>query len=168
MLIILFIIFLLIIIIGFKAYKKGSDNWESNLASLLEILGGIGICLGCIIEFIVVILIVDNCNNLAKLQVTDQKIAMYEEENNNIQNEITEIVANYKNYEQNTYSKSLDNIDFRNTNIVVLTQLYPDLKSNEMVNKQIQIYQDNKNKINALKEQKIDYQVSRWWLYFGN
>jgi hypothetical protein len=71
------------------------------------------------------------------------------------------------NYEQSTYAESLKNIDISNTDIVVLTQLYPDLKSNEMVNTQIQIYQENNNKIKELKEQKLDYQVSKWWLYFG-
>ena len=73
-----------------------------------------------------------------------------------------------KAYEQNTYTESLKNIDTANTDIVVLTQLYPDIKANEMVNTQIKIYQDNNNKIKNLKEEKLNYQVSKWWLYFGN
>ena len=92
---------------------------------------------------------------------------MYEEENNNIQNSISQIVEIYKNYEQNTYSESLKNIDTNNTDIIVLTQLYPELKSNEMVNKQIDIYQENNNKIKDLKEERINNEIAKWWLYFG-
>jgi len=92
---------------------------------------------------------------------------MYEEENNNIQNSISQIVESYKNYEQNTYSESLKNIDTNNTDIIVLTQLYPELKSNEMVNKQIDIYQENNNKIKDLKEERINNEIAKWWLYFG-
>lgn len=92
---------------------------------------------------------------------------MYEEENNNIQNSVSQIVESYKNYEQNTYSESLKSIDTNNTDIIVLTQLYPELKSNEMVNKQIDIYQENNNKIKGLKEEKINNEIAKWWLYFG-
>lgn len=92
---------------------------------------------------------------------------MYEEENNNIQNSVSQIVESYKNYEQNTYSESLKNIDTNNTDIIVLTQLYPELKSNEMVNKQIDIYQENNNKIKDLKEERINNEIAKWWLYFG-
>lgn len=92
---------------------------------------------------------------------------MYEEENNNIQNSVSQIVESYKNYEQNTYSESLKSIDTNNTDIIVLTQLYPELKSNEMVNKQIDIYQENNNKIKCLKEEKINNEIAKWWLYFG-
>lgn len=92
---------------------------------------------------------------------------MYEEENNNIQNSVSQIVESYKNYEQNTYSESLKSIDTNNTDIIVLTQLYPELKSNEMVNKQIDIYQENNNKIKDLKEERINNEIAKWWLYFG-
>ena len=92
---------------------------------------------------------------------------MYEEENNNIQNSVSQIVESYKNYEQNTYSESLKSIDTNNKDIIVLTQLYPELKSNEMVNKQIDIYQENNNKIKGLKEEKINNEIAKWWLYFG-
>lgn len=92
---------------------------------------------------------------------------MYEEENKNIQTQVAEIVKNYQDYEKNTYTESLKNIDLSNTDVVVLAQLYPDLKANEMINKQIEIYQENNKKIKELKEQKINNEMSKWWLYFG-
>lgn len=167
MLIVLFIVFILMIIIGIIMYRIGDDCWNRDWSTGLLIIGAGGTILGCICEFCVVIAIISMCFDISQLQISDKKIAMYEEENNNIQNSISEIVENYKNYEQNTYSESLKKIDISSTDIVVLTQLYPDLKSNEMVNTQIQIYQDNNNKIKELKEKKLNYQISKWWLYFG-
>lgn len=166
MLIVLFVIFIIMIIIGIVVYNIG-DEWRKEWAEELQIFSALGIVLGCICEFITVIGIIFNCYNVSQLKVQDKKIEMYNQENSNIQSSISEIVENYKNYEQNTYSESLKNIDISNTDIVVLTQLYPDLKTNEMVNTQIQIYQDNNNKIKELKENKLDYEVSKWWLYFG-
>lgn len=119
------------------------------------------------IELIIVSAIIFNASQICQLKISDKKIEMYEEENNNIQNSVSQIVESYKNYEQNTYSESLKNIDTNNTDIIVLTQLYPELKSNEMVNKQIDIYQENNNKIKGLKEEKINNEIAKWWLYFG-
>lgn len=119
------------------------------------------------IELIIVSAIIFNASQICQLKISDKKIEMYEEENNNIQNSVSQIVESYKNYEQNTYSESLKSIDTNNTDIIVLTQLYPELKSNEMVNKQIDIYQENNNKIKGLKEEKINNEIAKWWLYFG-
>lgn len=119
------------------------------------------------IELIIVSAIIFNASQICQLKISDKKIEMYEEENNNIQNSVSQIVESYKNYEQNTYSESLKNIDTNNTDIIVLTQLYPELKSNEMVNKQIDIYQENNNKIKDLKEERINNEIAKWWLYFG-
>lgn len=167
MLIVLFIIFLVMIIIGTVLYKTGEENWRRSWADGLTIFSALGTILGCICEFITVIAIIWNANGISQLKIADKKINMYEQENNNIQSQISEIVDSYKNYEQSTYSESLKNIDVSNTDIVVLTQLYPDLKANEMVNKQIEMYQSNNNKIKALKEEKLNNEVAKWWLYFG-
>lgn len=163
MLIVLFIIFLILIIIGTIFCKIGDENYSDGLACF----GLIGTIIAVFCEVVVIIEIFCNCSNISQLQIADRKIEMYQEENNNIQKSISTIVENYKKYEQNTYTESLKNIDIKNTNLIVLTQLYPDLKSNEMTNTQIQIYQDNNNKIKELKAQKLDKEISKWWLYFG-
>ena len=156
MLIVLFIIFLIMIVIGLV---WESLDWDS--------LGFPTVFLGGIAEVGVVIGMIAAGINISQLQVADSKIAMYEEENNKIQEQISSIVENYKDYEKNTYTESLKNIDIRNTDVVVLAQLYPDLKADGMVTKQMDIYTENNNKIKELKEQKLDYQVAKWWLYFG-
>lgn len=163
MLIVLFIIFLLMIIIGSLLFK-----WADYDHDGLTVFAIGGIILGCIAEFIVVCCIIGCVFGISQLKMADRKIEMYQEENNNIQNQVAEIVKNYQDYEQNTYTESLKNIDISNTDVVVLSQLYPDIKSNEMVSKQIQIYQDNNNKIKEIKEEKLNNEICKWWLYFGN
>lgn len=163
MLIVLFIIFLLMIIIGILLCKCADEGCHEGLA----MFAACGAIVGCIAEFIVVCCIIGCAFGISQLKVADRKIQMYEEENNNIQNQVAEIVKNYQDYEQNTYTESLKNIDISNTDVVVLSQLYPDIKSNEMVSKQIQIYQDNNNKIKEIKEEKLNNEICKWWLYFG-
>lgn len=158
MLIVLFIIFLIMIVIGLVCIVL--STFDEDLGGITFLLGGIGEI--CVITAMIVAAV-----NISKLQVADSKIAMYEEENNKIQEQISSIVENYKDYEKNTYTESLKNIDIKNTDVVVLAQLYPDLKADGMVTKQMDIYTENNNKIKELKEQKLDYQVAKWWLYFG-
>lgn len=44
---------------------------------------------------------------------------------------------------------------------------YPELRSNELVKKQVETYEKNNRKITKLEEDEIDYNVIKWWLYFG-
>ena len=163
MLIVLFIVFLIIAIL-LLLLASWADYHDHELTDMLSCFGIVG---AGIAEFIIIISIICNIVGLADLKVADKKIAMYEEENTNIQNQVSEIVKNYQDYEKNTYSESLKSVDLSNTDVVVLAQLYPDLKADEMVKKQIEIYQDNNNKIKELKEQKINNELCKWWLYFG-
>lgn len=162
MLIVLFIIFLVMIGIGFAivCFIDEFDHPEINF------FGAMGILIGCIAEFFVVIAIIAQCWGISQLKIADTKIAMYEEENTKIEQDIATIVKDYMNYEKDTYKVASEQID--GSSLLVLTELYPDLKSNELIKKQIEIYTENNNKIKQLKEEKINNQVCKWWLYFGN
>lgn len=94
-------------------------------------------------------------------QTIQDKITMYEAENAKIDSQICEIVEGYKTYEKETF----ENISNKSANVLV--ELYPDLKSNELVSKQMEIYMDNKNKVVSLQEDLINQKPLRWWLYFG-
>lgn len=157
MLIVLFIIFIVLAILSLVASATDADEDF--------VLGGF--MLSFIAALITIVAIIFNAVQVSSLITIDKKIVMYEEENNNIQNSITTIVQNYMNYESNTYIESLKEIDTSNLDIMIATQIYPDLKANELVNKQIEIYQNNNDKIKQLKEQKFDDEVAKWWLYFG-
>lgn len=161
MLIVLCMIFLIIFIVGVIFLLKDEDFEEIfDIGFCMANIGGF--CL-----FITMIALVWNISDVIQLKIIDQQIEMYQEENSNIQNSISEIIGNYMNYEQGTYAKSLESMDLKSLDIVVLSQLYPDLKANEMVNQQINIYQENNNKVKELKEKKLKCQLSKWWLYFG-
>lgn len=157
MLIVLFIIFIFLAILSLAA--SGTDADGDLIAA--------GFVLNFVAMLITIVAIIFNAVQASSLITIDKKIAMYEEENNSIQNSITTIVQNYMNYESNTYIESLKEIDTSNLDIMIATQIYPDLKANELVNKQIEIYQDNNNKIKQLKEQKFSGEIAKWWLYFG-
>ena len=90
------------------------------------------------------------------------KIEMYQEENEKIEEDINILVKEYMEYEKDTYK------EFKAESVTTLIALFPDLKSDELVNKQINIYVENNNKIKELKEKEIDMSIGRWLLYFGN
>lgn len=91
----------------------------------------------------------------------DSKIAMYTEENENIETEMNTLVEQYMNYESATYG------ELKGESSITLVSLYPELKADTLVTKQIEVYIANNEKIKVLKEKKIDLSVKKWWLYFG-
>ena len=162
MLIVLFIIFLVMIGIGF-AIVCCIDEFDHPG---INFFGAMGIMIGCAAELFVVIAIIAQFWGISQLKIADTKIAMYEEENTKIEQDIATIVKDYMNYEKDTYKVASEQIE--SSSLLVLTELYPDLKSNELVKRQIDIYTENNNKIKQLKEEKINNQTCKWWLYFGS
>lgn len=91
----------------------------------------------------------------------DEKIVMYQEENNKIEKQIDTLVSNYMNYESDTYEK------IESESSITLVSMYPELKSDKLVEEQISVYEENNKKIREFKEDKINLKVKKWWLYFG-
>jgi glutathione peroxidase-family protein len=120
-----------------------------------------GIVTGIILLIINIILLCVFTNQVKNLDIIDKKIEMYQEENNKIESDIDVLVKQYMEHEKSTLK------EFKTESSITLVNLYPDLKSNELVKQQINIYTENNNKIKELKEKKLNYQVSKWWLYFG-
>ena len=124
--------------------------------------GLIGVFLGAIpfaICFVAVIFLVAQVSNLS---VIDQKIEMYEQENTKIEQQIETAVTAYQQHEKNVFTTVKPN------SYMQLVSLYPELKSDTLVKAQIKTYQSNNKKIKELKEQEINGNVKRWWLYFGH
>jgi hypothetical protein len=120
----------------------------------VKIISGIMLVAFIIVECIIL-------DNLSGSFVANEKIAMYEQENNNIQIEVATIVESYKLFEADTFQ------DLKTTSPTTLVNLYPQLQSNQLVEKQIDTYINNNFKIKELKENKINASVCKWWLYFG-
>ena len=97
---------------------------------------------------------------LIKILLSVMKITMYQEENKAIDEQVTAAVNSYKEYEKEVINNTGE--------MATVLVRFPELKSNELVNKQIEVYVTNNDKIKNLKLEKIDNQVYRWWLYFGN
>lgn len=92
---------------------------------------------------------------------TNQKIQMYQEENEKIEEDVSVIITQYMKHENETFDMS------KIESSTVLIQMYPELKSNELVSKQIDIYNENNKKIKKLKLEKIKNQKAKFYLYFG-
>lgn len=92
---------------------------------------------------------------------TDKKIQMYQEENEKIEEDVSVIITQYMKHENETFDMS------KIESSTVLIQMYPELKSNELVSKQIDIYNENNKKIKKLKLEKIKNQKAKFYLYFG-
>lgn len=92
----------------------------------------------------------------------DSKIEMYQEENTNIEQDIDKIVKEYLEHEHDTFA----DLKTEESSITLVT-LFPELKSDTLVQQQLEIYVDNNAKIKSLKEEKIDIAKIKWILYFG-
>lgn len=131
------------------------------LAVLNEDLAEVFGILGCLIGFIALIGIFVNIDPLVRGRTLDDKIAMYEQENTAIEQSVDVLVKDYYKHESDTYSS------LKPENAVLFASAYPELQSNELVAKQLEIYVDNNNKIKELKEDQINLSRNRFWLYFG-
>ena len=99
---------------------------------------------------------------VSNLSVIDQKVEMYEQENTKIEQQIEMAVIAYQQHEKDVFTTVKPN------SYMQLVSLYPELKSDTLVKTQIKTYQSNNKKIKELKEQAINGNVARWWLYFGH
>ena len=91
--------------------------------------------------------------------VIDQKIELYEQENKMIEDSITAAVNEYKDYEADIFK------NMHTENAILIAGLYPDLKTNTLIQKQIETYTANRQQIKELEEEKLDYVIYRWWLF---
>lgn len=140
------------VIVGTVLYQKSYST---------ELIGIVLTAIGAIPGFISMVVALFLCVGVFEVSHVDDKIAMYTEENAVIEQQIAECVERYQEYEQGVFEKVSP------TDAVAFVTLYPELKSDTLVQAQIETYVENNNKIKALKEKKIDASVRKWWLYFG-
>ena len=95
------------------------------------------------------------------LSVIDDRIVMYEEENARIEQQIADVVEKYQKYETDIF------MEVAPESAVTMVSLYPELKSDSLVQAQIEVYTENNKTIRDLRDKQIKGNVYRWWLYFG-
>ena len=137
MIILLLILAILATVICFVIAKQ--NDFDSFGVGLFGCLGGI---FGCVAVFILIFCFINCTDNILSYKYIDEKIAMYQEENTEIEEQIDMLVQNYMQYESDTYG------DLKGNDAVTLVSLYPDLKSDGLVQKQIEVYTTNNKKIN--------------------
>lgn len=147
MVIVLIILSVLLFIVG---YSIDNDIEDNSICFLSIIIGSASFIALCVLLCMVI-----------NGKWIDSEIAMYEEENAKIEAEISILVNQYMEYESNTLS------NFAPESSITLISMYPELKSDYLVNKQMEIYVGNNTKIRELKQKKIYLSAKKWWLYFG-
>lgn len=115
-----------------------------------------------IIPLMIVVAMIICTYSVVNGRVIDEKIEMYTEENAAIEESIDALVTEYMSYESKTFS------DLKGDSAIALVSLYPELKSDELIKAQIEIYQNNNATIRSLKADKINISNAKWWLYFGS
>ena len=121
----------------------------------------IPISVGGVLLIVEIIALLIFTHKLISFRVIDDKIELYKKQNKNIEEKIELVVKEYKDFEKDTF------INLKADSYITLVNLYPELKSDEMVKRQIDLYEKNNKKITSLKEEKINKTIYRWWVYFG-
>ena len=134
--------------IGHRAYMSDSNQiWTA---------------VGAIALGIVLIAILYVGVSSSRLMVIDDKIVMYEEENAQIEAGVNQIVSKYLEHEEATFAEAVENIS-----PTMVFSIYPELKSNTLVEKEIETYVANQKTLRELKASRYDYELCLWWLWFG-
>ena len=151
----LLLIFTVIIIASILYYRH--EKHKNNSSSDLDVLGVVLI----LVNFIPLAVLGLLLSNLYEDQGVDQKIKMYETQNQQLERKIDVTVKSYMNHEKDTYK------EFKAGDGMALITTYPELRSNELVKEQMNTYQINNRKIAKLKEKEIDCNVTKLLVYFG-
>lgn len=140
-----------VVIAGVILYEKTNSE---DLSAAMQDIGSVAAAVAIVTAIILCILV-------SKLNVIDDQIAMYEEENTKIEEQIATVVEQYQKYETEIFT------NVSSDSSITLVSLYPELKSDSLVSSQIEVYVNNNEKIKELREEQIIGSVLRWWLYFG-
>ena len=151
------LLFGIFVVVAILMFVLASACWDFDEAGC--IIGSV--CIVCAVITLCVALF-GITPEYKRLDYIDTKIEYLTEQNAQIDDEIKLIVASYQDHELEFYK------EFENVSSTTLITLYPEIKSNELVNKQLEIYFANQQEIKELELKKIDGGVIRWWMCFGD
>lgn len=114
-----------------------------------------------VIWLLISIVIIVNMVYFSHKLTIDKKIELYEKQNEEVYSSVEIIAEKYMDFESSTYK------ELSKDSLITLIQTYPELKSNEILNDQINILLRNNDKIISLKESKINLNVYEFMLFFG-
>lgn len=130
------------------------------LGIFINVDGLYGIGMGMFVIFSSMSLLVGGVYNYESTTI-DSRLTVLEEQNQVILNQIEPLVQQALNYESNTYK----DFKFDAAKIIAFTQLYPELKANDFLNKQIEVILANQKEIKQLKLDKASLNAYHFWLW---
>lgn len=119
------------------------------------------VVVSAIIGIICLLMTIVSIGKVVGSSAIDEQINLYEDANVQIEEHINSAVDEYKAYENDTLEK------FDGSNGTEIISVYPELKTNELIQEQMDIYYQNQTTILELKSKKIGMKPWKWWLYFG-
>lgn len=158
MLIVIFSIGLALLIISILVYIKWGDDLYSTDDDWIDISVAV---MGLLIMLVSLCAALVLGISYSSRIIIDEKINLYLSENSKIEEQMNTVIENYMGYEQETFEKA------KNENAIAVVSMYPELKSNELVSKQIEIYVANNQTIKELECERLKYKLYAWWLFFG-
>lgn len=151
---------IVIIVLGILIFVGGTALC-SDYSGAKETAGYAFQLIGCLISIFATIALVALLVFVINRVGIDKKIAIYQEENAKIEQQIADAVKQYQEYETGIFTEVAPESS------IALVTLYPELKSDTLVQSQIEVYVENNEAIKELKSKAINAPVARWWLYFG-
>lgn len=141
---------------GYFMYHESKRNSHVETIGMgVQIVGWVAAGVAAVIAVVLLI-----CSLVSA--TADKKVDMYQEENARIEQQVADVVEQYQQYETDIFTEVAPESS------MTLVSLYPELKSDKLVQSQIDIYLENSKQIKQLKEMLIDRSIVNWWLYFGN
>ena len=153
MILVILVIGILMVALGIVLYDK-LDYGKDKIGKIFQIIGTVATIISTIVTIVLLVCVLNRVN-------IEKKIAIYEEENTKIEQQIADTVKQYQEYETGIFTEVAPESS------ITLVALYPELKSDTLVQSQIKVYVDNNKTIKELKSSAINAPVYRWWLYFG-
>ena len=144
---ILLIAIAICVVLLFYIIKIGNVDFE-----YLTFLSGIA---AIVILTLLILVLKFTYNYYKTMIIADQKIQLYTEQNKDIENKVALVVDKYLKHEKDTYA------ELKPETKITLASTYPELQSNQLVQQQIQLYNENNKKLTNCKLQKIKSQFYR-------
>ena len=153
MILVILVIGILMVTLRIVLYDK-LDYGKDKIGKIFQIIGTVATIISTIVTIVLLVCVLNRVN-------IEKKIAIYEEENTKIEQQIADTVKQYQEYETGIFTEVAPESS------ITLVALYPELKSDTLVQSQIEVYVENNKTIKELKSSAINAPVYRWWLYFG-
>ncbi len=159
MILVLLIISIIILVIGIIMYYEFDKH---RCSEFLEILSAIIASVGGICTLMSAMFTIGLIVDVSVSSTLPSKIQILEDTNTQMEKDINIAIQKYCEYENKTY------VELKQNELTLAFEIYPDLKTNELVTSYINVIIDNRNEIKNLKLKYASSHIQKWWLYFGN